>query len=243
MNTTAIIQAHMGSTRLPGKVLLNIGDRTMLARVVRRASRAKTLSAVVVACSTEPGDEAIVRECERLGIGYFRGSDSDVLDRYYQTSRAFPSDAYVRITSDCPVIDPEVIDHVVNAFAAGGFDYASNTVQRTYPRGLDTEVFTAEGLARIWREAKEPYQRVHVTPYFYQNPQLFKLGYVTQEVDQNEMRWTVDTPDDLRFIKAVYEALGGGDEFTWRDVLELLERRPELAAINQHVQQKKLQDL
>lgn len=243
MKTTAIIQAHMGSTRLPGKVLINIGDRTMLARVVRRASRAKTLDSVVVACSTEPGDEAIVRECERLGIGYFRGSDSDVLDRYYQTSRAFPSDAYVRITSDCPVIDPEVIDKVVTTLTEGRFDYASNTVQRTYPRGLDTEVFTGEGLARIWAEAKEPYQRVHVTPYFYQNPELFKLGYVTQNVDQNEMRWTVDTPDDLRFISALYERLGGDDEFSWREVLALLEREPKLAAINQHVQQKKLQDL
>ena len=215
----------------------------MLARVVRRASRAKTLDGVVVACSTEPGDEAIVQECEQLGVGCFRGSDSDVLDRYYQTSRAFPSDVYVRITSDCPVIDPEVIDKVVRSFAEGGFDYASNTVQRTYPRGLDTEVFTGEGLARIWTEAKEPYQRVHVTPYFYQNPGLFKLGYVTQDVDQNEMRWTVDTPDDLRFVSAIYERLGGDDTFSWRDVLALLEREPELAAINQHVQQKKLQDL
>lgn len=243
MKTTAIIQAHMGSTRLPGKVLLNIGNRSMLARVVRRAARARTLSAVIVACSTEPEDEAIVSECARVGVSYFRGSDSDVLDRYYQASRAFPSDAYVRITSDCPVIDPEVIDHVVTHFAQGGFDYASNTVQRTYPRGLDTEVFTSEGLARAWREAREQYQRVHVTPYFYQNPQLFKLGYVTQDVDQNEMRWTVDTPDDLRFITAVYDRLGGRDEFSWHDVLALLERQPELAAINQHVQQKKLQEL
>jgi spore coat polysaccharide biosynthesis protein SpsF len=243
MKTTAIIQAHMGSTRLPGKVLLKIGNRSMLARVVRRALRARTLSAVIVACSTEAADEAIVRECERIGISYFRGSDSDVLDRYYQASRAFPSDAYVRVTSDCPVIDPEVIDHVVTRFEQGEFDYASNTVRRTYPRGLDTEVFTSEGLARTWREAKEPYQRVHVTPYFYQNPQLFKLGFVTQDVDQNEMRWTVDTPDDLRFITAVYDRLGGHDEFSWRDVLTLLERQPELAAINQHVQQKKLQEL
>jgi spore coat polysaccharide biosynthesis protein SpsF len=243
MKTTAIIQAHMGSTRLPGKVLLKIGNRSMLARVVRRVLRARTLSAVIVACSIEPADEAIVRECERIGISYFRGSDPDVLDRYYQASRVFPSDAYVRITSDCPVIDPEVIDRVVTHFAQGEFDYASNTVQRTYPRGLDTEVFTAEGLARCWRDAKEPYQRVHVTPYFYQNPQLFKLGFVTQDVDQNEMRWTVDTPDDLKFIKAVYDQFGGHDEFSWRDVLALLERQPELAAINQHVQQKKLQEL
>jgi spore coat polysaccharide biosynthesis protein SpsF len=243
MKATAIIQAHMGSTRLPGKVLLNIGDRSMLARVVRRASRAKKLDSVVVACSTSPGDEAIVRECDRLGIGHFRGSDSDVLDRYYQAARAFPSDCYVRITSDCPVIDPEIVDDVITHFLQGGFDYASNTVKRTFPRGLDTEVFTAEGLARVWRDAKEPYQRIHVTPYFYQNPQIFKLGYVTQDLDQNEMRWTVDTPDDLNFMVSVYEALGGGDEFSWRDIVSLVERRPELARINQHVRQKSLQDL
>lgn len=243
MKTTAIIQAHMGSTRLPGKVLLNIGDQSMLARVVRRAQRAKTLDSVVVACSTEHGDEAIVRECDRLGIKHHRGSDSDVLDRYYQTSQAFPSDAYVRITSDCPLIDPEVIDKVVSHFGSGGFDYASNTVKRTYPRGLDIEAFTAQGLARSWREAKEPYQRVHVTPYFYQNPDLFKLGYVQQELDQNEMRWTVDTPDDLRFVREVYERLKKSDGFSWRDVLKLLEREPGLVAINAHIEQKKLQDL
>ncbi len=238
MKTVAIIQAHMGSTRLPGKVLRNIGDRTMLARVVRRVSRAKELSAIVVACSTEPADEAIVHECEKLGVASFRGSDSDVLDRYAQTAKAHPADAYVRITSDCPLIDPEVIDLVVTRYAQGDCDYASNTVDRTFPRGLDNEAFSANGLEQASKEAIEPYQRVHVTPFFYQNPQRFRIAQLKQGENQSELRWTVDTADDLAFATAVYDALGGGDDFSRRDVLALLERRPELAEINQHVKQK-----
>lgn len=243
MKIVAIIQAHMGSTRLPGKVLRNIGGRTMLARVVRRARRAKSLSAVVVACSTETADAAIVRECDSLGTDSFRGSDTDVLDRYFQAARAFPADAYVRITSDCPVIDPDVIDGVIAHFEGGSFDYVSNTVQRTFPRGLDTEIFTSAGLERVWREALEPYQRVHVTPYFYQHPDRFRLGQVKQSRDMSELRWTVDTPEDLNFITAVYEALGGDDEFSWRAVLDLVAARPELAEINLRVRQKALGEL
>lgn len=238
MNIVAIIQAHMGSTRLPGKVLRTIGDRTMLARVVRRASRAESLSRVVVACSTEPADVAIVRECELLGIESFRGSDADVLDRYFQASRAFPADAYVRITSDCPVIDPDLIDRVIAHFESGDFDYVSNTVERTFPRGLDTEVFTSAGLERVWRETSEPYDRVHVTPYFSRHPDRFRLGQVTQADDQSDLRWTVDTPEDLEFMNALYEAAGGNDDFSWLEVRDVVTARPEIAGINRHIRQK-----
>ena len=243
MKIVAIVQAHMGSTRLPGKVLRLIGERTMLARVVRRASRARSLSEVVVACSTEPDDAAIVRECDALGIRSFRGSDSDVLDRFLGASREFPADGYVRITSDCPVIDPEVVDMVVDRFVAGGFDYVSNTVDRTFPRGLDTEVFSREGLEKVAASATVEYERVHVTPRFYRNPDQFRIGQVTQDADQSALRWTVDTPDDLAFLTAVYRELGGGDTFSWRDVLALVQKRPDLADMNSHVRQKGIEEL
>jgi spore coat polysaccharide biosynthesis protein SpsF len=161
MNIVAVIQARMGSTRLPGKVLRDIGGKTMLARVVRRMQCAASLSQVVVATTTSPADKAIVAECERLGIPAFRGDEQDVLDRYYQAAQAHRADVVVRVTSDCPLIDPGVVDEVVRAFLDAEPDYASNTLERTYPRGLDTEVMTMAALARAWREAQEPYQHAH----------------------------------------------------------------------------------
>jgi spore coat polysaccharide biosynthesis protein SpsF len=243
MRIVAIIQAHMGSTRLPGKVLLDLAGRTMLARVVRRAQRAKLIGEVTVACSTEPSDDAIVEECAKLGIRVFRGSDSDVLDRYHGATEAFQPDAVVRITSDCPLIEPEVSDKVIARFLESGADYASNTIDRSYPRGLDTEICKRACLDRAWAEAPEPYQRVHVTPYLYQNPQLFKIVQVRGETDLNELRWTVDAPEDYEFISKIFAHFGGEDDFSWHDVLALLKSSPELEEINRHIRQKALREL
>ena len=242
MRRVAIIQARMGSTRLPGKVLADIGGRTMLGRVVARARRASTLDEVVVATSTLPEDEAVAREAARLGAPVFRGSEQDVLDRYHEAAREFRADVVVRITSDCPLIEPEVVDRVGAEFARAAADYASNNMPQTYPRGLDVEVVTADALARAWREAREPYQRVHVTPYIYQHPELFRLLPVVAGRDYSGHRWTVDTPEDLAFVRAVYERLGDSDLVSWRDVLALLEREPELAGLNRHVRQKALEE-
>lgn len=242
MRRVAVIQARMGSTRLPGKVLADIGGETMLGRVVARARRASTLDEVVVATSTLPEDEAVAREAVRLGAPVFRGDEQDVLDRYHGAAREFRADVVVRITADCPLVEPEVVDLVGAEFARAAADYASNNMPPTYPRGLDVEVFTADALARAWREAREPYQRVHVTPYIYQHPELFQLLPVRSERDYSGQRWTVDTPEDLTFVRAVYERLGNSDLVTWRDVLALLDREPELTHLNQHVRQKALEE-
>jgi len=236
----AVIQARMGSTRLPGKVLLDLSGRTVLARVVRRASRAALVDEVVVATSVAPGDDPIVEECERLGVACFRGSEQDVLKRYHETAAACRADVVVRITADCPLIDPEVTDRVVGAFFEHEPDYASNILRRTYPRGLDTEVMLRATLARAFQEATEPYQRTHVTPYIYQHPESFRLLAVTGSRDESAHRWTVDSPDDLALIRAVYQRMGGDDAFSWLDVCRLFEQEPWLADLNRHVRHKEL---
>ncbi len=242
MRTVAIIQARMGSTRLPGKALRDICGRTMLARVVRRAGRSRLVDEVAVATTTEPEDRAIVDECRSLGVPSFRGPEQDVLGRYYGAARAFSAAAVVRITSDCPLIDHEIIDQVVQAFLDKKPDYASNTLVSTYPRGLDVEVFSMDALEKAHAEASMDYQHVHVTPYLYQNPGLFRLHSVTCEEDCSHYRWTVDTQEDLDLVRTIYGRMKGDDEFSWRDVLALLEREPNLAEINRHIRQKSLEE-
>lgn len=240
MRIVAIIQARMGSTRLPGKVLKDLGGQTVLARVVNRVRRATLLDEVVVATSVLPADDAITRECEVLRVACFRGDEADVLDRYYRAAREFAADTIVRITADCPLIDPELIDVTIRAALDGKADYASNALSRTYPRGLDVEVFTADALARAWSSAKEEYQRTHVTPYLYQHPESFKVLSITGEVDCSQYRWTLDTAEDLELLRAVYKHFGNRDTIRWSEVLGLMEAEPELAALNSHVRQKSL---
>lgn len=233
----------MGSTRLPGKVLADICGESMLARTVRRAARSRTLDTVVVATTVKPPDDRVVEEAGRLGVACIRGSEDDVLDRYVQAARLVEADIVVRITADCPLIDPEVIDSAVQAFIqAPPPDYCSNTLRRTYPRGLDTEVIARPALERAWREAREPHQREHVTPYFYEHPDLFRLRSVEAESDFSALRWTVDTEEDLAFVRAVYESFLPSRHFGWRDVLGLLDRKPELMLINQSVTQRSFQE-
>lgn len=242
MNIVAVVQARMGSTRLPGKVLKNIGGESALARVVQRLRRSRRLSEVVIATSASSADAAIVREAERLGVRCFRGSELDVLDRFYQAARVFHADVVVRITSDCPLIDSEVADHTLQAFIKDQPDYASNGLERTYPRGLDTEVMSAEALACAWRKANQPHEHEHVTPFLYEHPELFRILSVTNDVDDSAYRWTLDTADDLEFIRAVYARFGNRDDFSWRDVLALLKGEPALCGLNSHVRQKALRE-
>lgn len=242
MRIVAIVQARMGSSRLPGKALKDIHGRTMLARVVRRAGRSDLLDEVVVATTSQSQDDAIIAECERLGVPNFRGLEMDVLDRYYQAAKAFFADIIVRITSDCPLIDPDIIDKVVQAFLDGGVDYAGNTMKATYPRGLDVEVLSFWALEKAWQEASSDYQRVHVTPYIYQHPENFRLLSVLSEEDLSHYRLTVDTRDDLDLIRTIYEIIDKDDDFSWRDALALLMAKPELAKINSHIRQKSLEE-
>ena len=237
-----MVQARMGSTRLPGKVLLDLEGASVLARVVTRMRRARTVDEIVVATTTTAADESIVAECERLKVSVFRGDEHDVLDRYYRAAKSSQATVVVRVTSDCPLIEPEIADLTVRRFLAEHPDFASNTLIRTYPRGLDTEVFSRQALETAWREASVSYQREHVTPFIFENPQRFRLVNVQAQSDHSDLRWTLDTQADLDFVRAIYRRLGGTDDFGWRDVLAILDREPELLKINQHVRQKALQE-
>jgi spore coat polysaccharide biosynthesis protein SpsF (cytidylyltransferase family) len=231
MKTVAVIQARMGSTRLPNKVLADLGGKPMLAQVVDRVRHARTIDEVVVATSTAPQDDAIEAFCERGGIACFRGSEEDVLDRYYQAAKAFDADVVVRITADCPLHDPRVIDAVVERFDSGRHDYVSNTIDRSYPDGLDVEVFSIGTLARAWREAKWTSEREHVTPYIWKQPALFRIEQVVQPTNLADLRWTVDEPRDLALVREVYRRLGNRD-FTMHDVAALLSDDAALRTMN-----------
>jgi spore coat polysaccharide biosynthesis protein SpsF len=242
MKVVAIIQARMGSTRLPGKVLRELGGRSVLSCVIHRVGQFRRIDDLLIATTVEEADHLVVREAEHCGADVFRGSENDVLDRYYQAARHVHADTVVRITSDCPLIDPEVSDFTIRQFMDNRPNYASNALERTYPRGLDTEVMTFEALELAWQAASEPYQRAHVTPYLYQNPDKFRLLSVKGETDYSGYRWTLDMPEDLEFLQEVYSRLGGPHDFTWRDVLRLLEREPGLAEKNRHIRQKSLHE-
>ena len=234
----AIIQARMASTRLPRKVMAQIHGEPMLTRVVRRTKRARTLGEVLVATSTSDQDDAIEDLCSWKGWPCFRGAEEDVLDRYYQAAKAYEGDPIVRITSDCPFIDPGLIDDAVAVFRGGSWDYASNTLEpRTFPRGLDTEIFSFEALQKAWELDENPAWREHVTPYLYRHPEAFRLTGILHDKDLSAMRWTVDTPEDLAFVRRIYRHFGH-DEFHWKEVILLLENHPDWMEINRDVPQK-----
>ena len=240
MRTIAIIQARVGSTRLRGKVLKMLAGKPDLVRCVIRTRRTKMIDDVVVATTIKPADNAVADLCSQQGFPCFRGSEEDVLDRYYRAAVEFQADNVVRITADCPLIEPEVIDQVLARFLAGQkhVDYASNFFpRRTYPIGLEVEVMRFDVLKKIWVEDQNPAWREHVTPYIYNNPELFNIQSVSSRIDYSHLRWTLDTLEDLIFIRQIYDHFGH-DLFCWTEVLALLEHHPEWLEINQHVQQK-----
>jgi spore coat polysaccharide biosynthesis protein SpsF len=240
MKKIVIIQARMGSTRLPGKVLLDIAGQPMLARVISRVQQARFPDEVIVATSTESTDDELAAFCSDRGWPCFRGSNLDVLDRFYQAASAFSADILVRVSADCPLIDPDILDRVADAVmsSSGTVDYAANMLPpRTFPRGVDVEAFTFETLKRCWIEATAESHREHVTPYAYRNPDLFRLFKVTNSLDESEYRWTVDAPEDLEIVRRICRQLQGSD-FRCADVVEVCRRHPEWADINAHVQQR-----
>ena len=202
----------------------------MIWHVVRRVGRARLVDQVIVATSMEAADEPIVEFCRSEGIGCYRGSLDDVLDRFYHAARHFSAGTVVRVTADCPLIDPEVIDEVVGIYQTGDYDYASNILEPTYPDGLDTEVFSLATLDRTWHEARWQSEREHVTPYM-KSPDRFRIVNVANTQDLSTMRWTVDEPEDLRFVRAVYGLLGDRC-FAMDDILAVLDENPELTRIN-----------
>ncbi len=241
MKVVAIVQARMRSTRLPGKVLQELEGKTMLARVVERVRQAKPIDELIVATTDQAADDVIVEECRQHSIKVSRGDQDDVLDRYYRAAQLAKTEVVVRITADCPLIDPEVTGKTVAAFLESRPDYASNALHRTYPRGLDTEVMSFNALSRAWQEARKPYERAHVTPYIYEHPEKFKILPVTGDTDLSNHRWTVDTTEDLEFVRAIYNRFGDAP-FHWRHVMGLLEREPALMEINRSVEQKALHE-
>jgi spore coat polysaccharide biosynthesis protein SpsF len=243
LRIVAIIQARMGSTRLPGKVMMDLGGQSVLDRVLNRLRRSTLVSDVMIATTEAPQDDAIVRACEMHEIKYFRGSENDVLDRYHGAAVANRAEAVVRVTSDCPLIDPELTDATIHLFLDQHCDYASNVFPRTYPRGLDVEVFTMKALACAWREARGPHEREHVTPYFYEHPERFRQASLCSSIDNSRYRWTLDTPEDLELLRAVYDKMGNRDDCSWAEVLKIVESNPNLSQLNSNTMQKPLHAL
>lgn len=252
----------MGSSRLPGKVLLDIAGQPMLYRVVTRVRRARLVDDVLLATTSDGSDDPVAGCCHSMGIPHTRGSLYDVLDRYYQAARQVEADVIVRITADCPVIDPVLIDNCVQTLLDGSHDFTCNRLPppwgRTYPIGLDTEVCTFAALERAWKEASEPQQREHVMPYFYEgvelitenrllqtglSPRGFAVALLHHTADYGAYRWTVDTAEDLEFIRQVYARFPGRDDFSWLDVLDLVHREPHLMQINAGIRHKTLKDI
>ncbi len=266
--TVAIIQARMGSSRLPGKVLLDIAGRPMLGWVFERARRASRVDVVVLATTTDPSDDPVAAYCQANGYAYTRGSLGDVLDRYYQAALTHQAEVIVRITADCPLIDPALIDDVIGVFlgeppqiarrlemseggdpglrqAAFPFDFAANRLpppfQRSYPIGLDVEVCSFQALERAWNEARQGYEREHVMPYLYSQPGRFRFVQLQHEPDYGSLRWTVDTPQDLALIREIFQRLPDPLTSTWLDVLQIFKDDPNLNELNAQVEAKHYQ--
>jgi len=232
----AIIQARVGSTRLPKKVLKKIVGRPMLWHVIDREKESKLVNEIVLATTSRDEDKPLLELARKSGVKSFAGSEEDVLDRYFQAATKFGADVIVRVTADCPLIDPRIVDKVIKHFSGSGFDYVSNTLKPTYPDGLDVEVFSYDALKKAWENAKRSSEREHVTAYIRNHPETFKIGNVEHEKDLSEMRWTVDTDKDLKFVREIYKRLyKKGRIFLMRDILTLLEKQPELAGINKGI--------
>lgn len=269
VNTLAILQARMGSSRLPGKVLLDLAGKPMIQHVIERTQRARTLDAVTVATTTDPTDDPVAAFAASRGIFCYRGSLHDVLDRYYQAAKTHQADVIVRITADCPLIDPEIIDKTVQLVTDNCplTDFSCNRLPppftRTFPIGLDVEACTFAALERAWRESAEIFHREHVMPFLYEDitlssPQLitdncllstgisprgFRIAQLHHTPDFGNLRWTVDTPEDLAFMREIFAHLNGKTDFTWYDVLQIVQNHPELSEINAAVRHKTMKEV
>ena len=225
----ALLQARMSSSRLPGKVLRPVLGEPMLGRQIERLARSKRFDRLLVATSTDPSDDVLADYCRTKSIGVVRGSLEDVLDRFYQAALPFAPDHVVRLTGDCPLTDPALIDSIIEFHLAGGYDYSSNTIEPTYPDGLDAEVVSFPALAEAWRESILPSNREHVTLFIKSRPQTFKLGSYRSATDLSHHRWTVDQAEDLAMVQRVYAALyPSNPSFATRDILEFLGNSPSL---------------
>lgn len=241
MKTVIIVQARMTSTRLPGKVLKEVLGKPLLEYQIERLKRVRSADELVIATTVNETDEPIVALCRKLSVEAFRGSEDDVLERYYEAAKKYGADAVVRVTSDCPLIDPAVVDEVIRAFLDNQptCDYVSNSLERTYPLGLGCELFSMSVLVEANREASRQPEREHVTPFIYHRPDRYNCLNVAYHEDQSRYRWTVDTAEDFELIRRLLEALYPQQPaFTLEDCLQLMAAHPDWAELNSHVKQK-----
>lgn len=241
MKIISTVEARMGSSRFPGKSLAPILGRPMLEMLVERLRFVAAIDQVVIATTTEPQDDAIARWAGSAGVGIYRGSSHDVLDRVLKAAREHEADLIVEICGDCPLIDPETVTGVIDLYREGGYDYVSNILCEGYPRGLDTQIFSTALLAEVAELTSDPADREHVSLFIYEHPERYRLGCLETDAElrRRQLRLTVDTPEDLELIRAIFERLHPDKpDFTIHDVLTLLDAHPELSHVNAHIQQK-----
>lgn len=246
-NVVAIIQARMKSSRLPGKVLEEIAGRPMIDHVVNRVALSIKIDEVIVATTSDPTDDEIESYCNENNTNCFRGHPFDVLDRYYQASLINNADVIVRITADCPLMDAKLIDGLLEDFSDAKVDFATNRLpppwKRSYPIGLDIEIATFSALERAWKEAESSFEREHVMPYLYDQPGRFKVLVKHHDPDYGNKRWTVDTPQDLEFVRRVYDHFSPKINFSWEEVIDLVKEFPDLEKINETINAKNVVDV
>ena len=246
MKIGAIIQARMGSTRLPEKVMKNLQGKTVLEHVIERVKQSKLIDEIIIATTTHERDAVIESEALRCGVKAFRGSEDDVLSRYYYAAKENNLDVVVRITSDCPLIDPHILDDMIEVYLENNYDVVTNvgmeSYNRTFPRGLDIEIFSFLTLEEAFKNAKEKYQKEHVTPYIYENSN--SVFNFKNEIDYSDHRWTVDTPQDFELISSIYDYLyKDSHDFYLNEIIDLFNKHPELYKVNAEVEQKKIKDV
>lgn len=235
----AIIQARTGSSRLPNKVLMKIREKTLLELYVNRVKKSRLIDKIVVATTEKAEDDLIEELTKYLGIECFRGSENDLLDRYYQCAKKYHADVVVRATPDDPFVDPEIIDRAIMIFQENSVDFVNNHFEPTFPEGLDIEVYSMAALEKAWREARLLSEREHVFPYFQDHPEKFRTIVFKQETDYSQLRWTIDYICDYEMVKTIYEYLYEKKPvFLQNDILQLLEAHPEIALMNSHIRRK-----
>ncbi len=234
--TGIIIQARTGSTRLPGKVVKNIEGKTVLEHVIERLKRLKKEKKIILATTDKKEDDVLEKIAKKCQVSVFRGSENDVLDRFYQAAKLFDVDPIVRITADCPLLDPKIVKEVVDFYSENNFDYVCNAHPPTFPDGMDVEVFSFKILEECWQKAKTPEEREHVTPYIFKNQQKFNVGNFLSKEDFYDLRLVLDEKEDLVLIRKIYKELyRHNPNFGLKEIIELIKNKPELVKINQKV--------
>jgi spore coat polysaccharide biosynthesis protein SpsF (cytidylyltransferase family) len=231
-----IIQARINSTRLPKKVIKKIEGKTILEHVILRLKKVKRGTLIILATTNKKEDDVLEKIAQKCKVAVYRGSEADVLDRFYQAAKLFNIDPIVRITADCPLIDPKIVEKVIKFYIGGNYDYVSNTHPVSYPDGQDVEVFSFKTLKKTWEKATSDFDREHVVDYILKNPNIFKMGNVANNKDISSIRITLDEKEDMALIKKIYKELYAKNQFFgMREMLQLFKQKPELIKINQHI--------